>query len=186
VVVRLRRRLAQVVVGIGACGVLVGVPLFFTSRSIVSVNVRQGAPALPPGQNALVVLQAQMVERLIRQSVSEADLPFQASNVQAKFGETGILVSGKAESDLFGVPLTVGFSALAHPVMEDGGKVGVRLTDVRAEEGSLPTVFVPALEGVINKKLTEVAHLDEYRVRDVEMAKDSLLVYLQWAPPGAG
>ena len=181
-----RRRLAQAAVGIGACGVLVGVPLFVTNQSIVSVNVRQGAPALPPGQNALVVLQAQMVERLIRESVSEADLPFDATDVRAKFDGTGILVSGRAQSDVFGVPLTVGFSAIAHPVMEDGGKVGVRLTDVRAENGALPAVFVPALEGVINKKLSEVAHLDDYRVRDVELAKESLLVYLQWAPPGAG
>src|SRR5262249_44535822 len=118
--------------------------------------------------------------------VNEADLPFHASDVQASFDGTGILVSGKAESDVFGVPLTVGFSAMAHPVMADGGKVGVRLTDVRAIDGTLPAVFVPALEDVINKKLSEVAHLDDYRVRDVEMAKDSLLVYLQWAPPGAG
>lgn len=171
-------RALRLIVLLVVIGLVAAVIVARTQENGVTVNVREGAPTVADGKNALVILRSDLVEQLVRDALSNADLPFEVNEVDAAFRPTGIAVSGRVQVNV----LDVQFSAVAHPVASDDGTVAVRLTDLRAQRSQLPSAFELAIEHVINQRLTTATQIKDFRVKEVEVGNQELLVYLEYAP----
>ncbi len=148
----------------------------------VNVTVREGPPQLGDGQNALITLRGSLLEELLETGIQEANLPFKIADIDVTMEETGLRISGRAATSVLSFPVSAKFSGMVHPNARDDGSIGVQVTNVRAATGKLPSVFEPALEAVINAELNEATRIEGFKVRQVEVGNDELLVYLHFAP----
>jgi hypothetical protein len=146
----------------------------------VEVVIREGDPVLDEDTgDALVVLGAALIERLVVDSLNEANLDFELEDITAEFVEDGIEVSGEVEIEVQGVPLSPEFSAVVHPLASDGG-VAVEVGEVRAAGARLPSFFESGIERVINRQLEDAVRIDDYTIEEVEVGKEELLLFLRY------
>jgi hypothetical protein len=147
----------------------------------VKVIIREGDPVLDEESgDALVVLGAALIERLVIDGLNEANLDFELEDITAEFVEEGIEISGEVEIEVQGVPLSPEFSAVVHPIASNGG-VAVEVGEVRAAGARLPSIFERGIETVINTELEEAVRIEDYTVEEVEVGEDELLLYLRYA-----
>jgi hypothetical protein len=173
--------IAILAAGLGIAFVLT-LGLLLTGRGrheTVVVNVRQGAPALTSGNDALIVIREGLLQQVISEGVTTSKLPFDISDVKTQLEPTGILISGKAKAEVFYLTVSTNWSGVVRPLANPDGTIGVQLTDVHAVGGRLPSLFEPAVEGAINAELEKTTHLNGFKVKDVEFGTNELLVYLQ-------
>lgn len=180
---KLRNRLAILSIVLAAALVAV-LWLLVTGRGggdHINVYVREGAPTLTTNSNAMVVMRQDLFENLVREGIQQADLPFDVRNVHTDVVATGILLTGQAGTTIFTVPIHTNFSVVVHPQANSDGTLGVKLTQIRAIGGQLPSVFEPAIEHAINAQIKKSMELSGFRVEQVELGEDEILVYLHYA-----
>lgn len=179
---KLRNRLAILAIALAAA---LGAVVWLLVSSAgggdhINVYVRQGAPTLTADSNAMVVMRQDMFQNLVTEGIAEAHLPFEVRNVRTQVVGTGILLTGQAGKTIFGVPIHTSFSAMIHPQANADGSLGVKLTQIRAAGGQLPSVFEPAIENAINSEIKKSMDLADFRVEQVELAQGEILVYLHY------
>lgn len=140
--------------------------------------IRYGAPSLGSGEDALVEVSGEFVERVVRDAVSQAELPFEFDQVETKYSQDGLALSGRAGVRVFGVPIRGHLQTLVRPYAKSDGTVGVSLVGTRAAGFRLPGSAEGLLESEINKELTKATALKGYSVRDVELGEHAMLLYL--------
>jgi hypothetical protein len=165
-------------------GLLVGVLLEANTggETKIVVNARNGPAMLKPGEHALIAIQAELLDTLIRSSLTQGGLPVEFTNVHTTFTQKGIKVSGDAHEKF--VPIAISWDVTVVPVAEPDGTIGVRVVNVHAVGGALPRFFDNLIENAINQQLNkEVGALPGYRATDVEFGNQELLVYFTYTPP---
>lgn len=160
-------------------GVALGLAIAGAMRDGAPVVVRHGEPMLPPGPTALIALRGEFVAEMVREALEEADMPFRVEEVETEFTRTGVGVSGRVAVSAAGVEVRQGFSAVVQPMASSGGTIEVRMNRLRAGRANLPGAFEEIAERVINARLREATRVEGYRVTEVEVGQDELLVYLE-------
>jgi hypothetical protein len=176
---------ATLLVGGGlVLGLIIGLCSSAGSGTTVTVNVRPGAPPLTGNSRALVELRADLVDTLIRQSLVQAKLPFELTDVKTTFAQDGIKIAGRAGGTVLHIPISVSWDGTIAPSTDSEGKIAVHLVNVHAAGGRLPNFFDALLEQAIDDQLNaEVGAMPGFQVTQVELAPQALLVYMNYEPP---
>lgn len=143
------------------------------------VVIRQGDPMLEDGQTALIALQGEFVAEIVRVALEEEQTRFRVRDVETEFVASGVGVSGQVILSVAGVEVRPRFSAVVQPMAAEDGTIAVRMSRLRAAGANLPGAFEDVAERVINARLREATAVEGYRVTDVEVGQDELLVYLE-------
>ena len=161
-------------------GIVLGIAVMAAFRDDAAiVVVRQGDPMLNDGQTALIVLEGDFVAEMVRVALEESEMPFEVDDVETEFQTAGVGVSGRATISIAGVTVRPRFSAVIQPTAAGDGTIEVQMARLRAAGANLPGSFENVAERVINAELREATRLEGYRVTDVEVGEDELLIYLE-------
>lgn len=183
-----RRQTRAALVGLALLGL--GIVLFFVGRltaesAPVNVIVRRGAPDMVGTNDALLVIDDGLVDRLIEEQLASRHGNVHLSDVMASFTGDGIQISGRASLRISSRSIGSDFSVLAHPYARQDGHIGVRLTDIRAGPIRLPAELEPIVATVIDSVLADTVRIEDYRVHSIEVGKHQLFVSLVHAAPTA-
>ncbi|MPZ23717.1 MAG: hypothetical protein GEU28_09260 [Dehalococcoidia bacterium] len=145
----------------------------------VEIIVREGPARLEEGDDrALVILGAPLVQALVVDALSDADLDFELDDIEAAFVSDGIEVSGRAAIEVQGVPLEPNFTAVLHPRASEG-QIAVEVGQVTAAGATLPSIFETTLEAVVNEEIGDAVRIEGYTIDEVEVGDSELLIYLR-------
>lgn len=164
-------------------GVLAGKLVFGTgTKEHVPVIVREGPVALAPGDDAVVLVEAGVVEQAIVDGLRQAEVPGTLTDISAELGETGIAISARNEFEVAGFPVSARFSTTAHPHAGPDGAVLADLSDTRVLGGRLPGSVQGLIEDIVNDELTRAVRPEGYRVNEIEVGEGVLVVHLVLEP----
>jgi hypothetical protein len=145
----------------------------------LTVEARYGAPSLQPGEDAMVVLSAPLIEEAVASGLATVPGPVEFSDPEVGVSPEGLSFEAVAALPVFGFAFRARVSTVAIPAPNPDGSIGVNLVETRAVGARVPGRVEDVIEDVLDRELTRLSRPRGYSVTRVEMGEGQVFVYLR-------